>query len=332
MSAFTDQINAANGGLLTFGPGQYLVDQPLTVRSAVLLDPSAVVTVQAPITMQSRSAWGSLAPVKMQLVKAGNFNTFTIAGSDVSIEDVSIDDTAATGGWDFLLDTTSGLNRIDLRRIITQGSTGLITDNNAAGVAINLKLEDVTAYAHRGRGSYLSKAFAYVFLNRCTIDYIGTSNLAAANIPAWVFQNAQGLELRSVDVTGNANVGNMGTQYGFYFNNCQAIRLDTVMADNVGGFGLWFGNCQYVQGSTVNASQGGDIGFLIANGSKDFFIENFYAAGRKGLAGDHASSMFYTDGSTSDIRFGKGMTEMVSGAVFGGSAQSTISFTSLTNR
>lgn len=334
MSAFTNQVNAANGGMLTFGPGQYIVDVPLTVRSALMFDPAASVEIRAPITMGPRSCWGSLTPVQHIIHKIGNFDTFTIVGSDVTIQDVFVDDTQSSGGWDFVLNTTnSGLERIAFRRIQTVFSTGLITDNNGPNLIVNLKLEDVLAVSHRGRGSYLTKAYAYVFLNRCTVSYVGVQeDVSLTNAPAWVFIGAQGLELTSVDATGNAQVGSTASQYGFYFENCSAVRLNTVMADTVGGFGLWFGNCQYVQGSTVNSSLCGDTAFVFAHGTKDVFIENFYASGRRGLPVDRASNMFYCDGTTTDICFGKGMTDLTSAPLFGGTAQTDITFTHLYSR
>jgi len=116
-------------------------------------------------------------------------------------------------------------------------------------------------------------------------------------------------------------------QYGYYFENCRAIRMNRVMADNCGGFGFDFNGCNWVYGDEVYASQGGDIGFVYANGTSNVMISHHYASGRAGLPGDNSSPLYWTDDTVSNVNMnGGGISEGYSGALYGGFAQSKINF------
>lgn len=330
MSAFTQQINAQTGGVLRFPTGVYVIDQPVTVKCVVLIDAGSVIQQSAQITMSDNSSWHGVGN-KITMIKSGAINSFVIAGSNVSIQNLLIDDTqAATAGWAFLIDTAAHRERIYIEHIITMGSFGLIADNSLPGIIVNLHVTDVTSRLHRGRGSYLTKTFAYNYFDTCTIDYINTTNLTAANIPVWVFFNAEGLKLKDVDVTGNATNGNMTTQWGFYFENCSAISLDNVGADTTGGSGFSFKNCNWVYGNRVKSGLCGAQCFIFSGGTQNVFIEGFYAQGRKGLPFDPGAGLFYADARLQNVNFNNGMTQNAD-LILDGSANS-IKFSNRTDR
>lgn len=333
MSAFTDLINnAVPGQTLVIPPSLCIVDQPLNIRNPLVFDPTCVLQIDAPIKMMGGTGIKSSGPTKFKSKRSGNMSTFTICGPDVTLQDFNLDCSAAVGGWEFMLDTTAGLNRVDIKNVTTDQSPGLIADNSGPGLAVSINMDDIIAYRHRGRASWLTKAFAYISLDGVTIDYVNTSSLAAANIPVWVIQGAQGIELKSCDVTGNAGNPGMAAQYAFYFNNCEAVRLQTVMADTCGGFGFWFGGCNYVQGDIVNTSLCGDMGMVFCNGTRNVQLNNVIGVGRKGLPQDLSKPIFYTDGTTDNINIGLATTIANSGSIFGGAAAGAINFNRLVQR
>lgn len=328
MSELSDAINGQTGGVLRVPYGTHTIDRSVTVKSAVVLEPGADVTVSPScrITMTNGSAFVG-DKVKPMVRKQGADHLFWIAGTDVNIADLEIDNSAATGGYDFLVDTSAGREFIYIDKIKTRDSFGLIADNsNPAGLIVNLHMNDVVALRHRGRGSYLTRAFAFTYLKKCCIDYINSLSPALTNIPAWAFLNVEGLELESVDVLGTAINGASPLQYGFYFENVRALTLNKVMADNCGGFGFTFKACNWIYGDKVKASQGGDIGFVFGGGTQNVYLDQFYAGGRKGIPGDKGQPLYWTDESVHNINMTDGLSQSYSGALFGGVSQSKINF------
>lgn len=329
MSELSKLINCQVGGVLRVAKGQYTIDEPVTVRCSVVLEPGAEICVMPGfrITMASKSAFVGDG-TKPIIRKKGGEHLFWIAGSDVALADFEIDNSQATGGFDFVIDTSAGREYIYLDRIRTNDSFGLIADtNNPAGIIVKLYLRDVVGRRHRGRGAILQRAFAFIFFRDCCIDYIGNASPALANIPAFAFVNVEGLELESCDVLGTTSNGISPLQYGFYFENCRAVTLNKVMADNCGGFGFTFKGCTWVFGDKVKSSQGGDLCFVFGNGTQHVFLSQTQAAGRKGLPVDASPAMYWTDDAVDNINFTDAFTHSFSGPQFGGSAQSHITFT-----
>jgi hypothetical protein len=295
MSALTQQINATSGGVIRVPYGTYNIDEPINVRSAVIIEPGTTLNVGHRITLKNGAVWAT-ENGRHGIVKTGGDHLFYMAGSNLEVNGIFTDELPSTGGYVFMIDTAQGRERLRISNIKTYHSRGLISDtNNTAGVIVDLRLDNVMARLHRGRGSYLTRAFAYIFLRQCTIDYVGATDPASTNIPAWVFFNAEGLEFDSVDVLGTVNAAPAGSQHGFYLDNVRALTIKQAMADNVGGFGFYFTNCQYIDAAIIKASLGGGCAIVAANGTTDLRINLLYLSGRNGLPNNANSPLIYTD-------------------------------------
>jgi hypothetical protein len=303
LSAITQTINSAIGGVTYVPFGNYIIDEAVNVQSSVIVEAGTTFTTSGfPINMKSGSGWNSTIGGKHQINKSGASSLFKFQGSGISVSGITTDETASTGGYSFMLDTTVSLEEIAIKNVKTMGSLGLIADNSAAGIIVNLRLEDVKARLHRGRGSYLTKALAYISLSRCTVDYVNTASLVSANVPAWVFFNNQGLLLDYVDVTGNAGNAGMDIQYGFYFENCQAISVTQMMADTVGSHGAYFRNCSNVDISIFKASLVGGYALAFGANCSNIRAELAYLSGRNTLAVDPKLPPMWTDGTNTNVR------------------------------
>lgn len=178
---------------------------------------------------------------------AGNYDGFTISSSDVEIKNLTIKDSLKTGGYDFHISCgTTGKDRIGINNVITYDSFGFIKDSGSGnGVHTTTRLKQIQAKVHRGPGVNLVRLFAFVFLHEVTIDYVGTTspnhlgfNFVGTGLPA----GAGGLILDECDVLGTAGVIPSATQYGYKFQDLNAVRVNCSRADTCGSIGWQFVN------------------------------------------------------------------------------------------
>jgi hypothetical protein len=201
---------------------------------------------------------------------AGNYNNFTISSSDVDIKNLSIQDSAKTGGYDFIIACGStGKDRINIDNVITYNSFGFITDSGTSnGVHTTTRLKQIQAKVHRGPGVNFSRLFAFIFLKEVTIDYVGTTS---PNFTAFRFlgtglpAGAGGLILDECDVLGTAGVIPSATQEGYYFQDLNAVRIICSRADTCGSTGWYFKNVVGVIFDDLAAGLCNGHGFVLEN-------------------------------------------------------------------
>lgn len=320
MSWLTQQINGKTRGVLRIPinePGvPHVIDEPVDIRCAVEVEAGAEIHVSQQAVVHNGASW--LGDGGMHtIVKSGSSHLFYMAGSEQSLGGFVTDEAASVGGYTFFIDTAQSREHIRIGKVRTHGGLGLIADNGQPGIIVDMHLDDVMARAHRGRGSYLTRAFAYTSLRRCTVDYVGTNT----NVPAWVFMNAEGLELDYVDMTGTAINGNTPLQWGFYFENVRALTIKQAMADNAGGFGFYFKNCNWIDAPIIKASMCGDVGLLACNNTANLRVGKLYLSGRNGLPGNRGAALMWADESVSNFHADQLLTERAS-TIYGGVSQS----------
>ena len=329
MTDLVDTINSQVGGVVRVAYGIHCIDRPVVANCSVIIEANTTINISAPIDMMGGSSW-STEGARHQLNRTGAYHMFTVRGSGVRISGFETDESLATNGYAIMLDTAQSLEKIRIGDIRTHHSMGLIADNgNPAGVIVDMELDDVMARMLRGRASYLTRAFAYIYLRKCTADYIG--NTANANVPAWAFINVQGLHIDHVDVTGTAQTGGKSAQHGFWFQGCEAVVLGHTMADSVGGIGHAFVGCHYIESQDMKSSLVGGFGLTVQGGTTDLRMNKFYASGRNGLPANTTQAMLWTDGTNQNLYGADALTERC-GVINSGYSASEISWARGYNR
>lgn len=297
MSCLTEEINCQVGGVVRVPFGVYTIDEPLNVKCSVVVEPGTTLVSQGHrITMTQGSNWVSQYG-RHNLVKYGSDHFFVMKGGNVEIKGIETNEGPSLNGYTFLIDTAQPRQNIKITNVTTLHSRGLICDDGQAGIVVGLKLEDVQARQHRGRGSYLTKCYAYTSIIRSTIDYVNTTAYSYADVPAWTILNAQGLLLDYVDVTGNASAYPTPSQIGIYLENCDATTIYQCMADTVGGHGVYLRNCRNTEISILKSGLVGGYPLVVTGGSINTNIAQALLGGRTGLALGGMPSPIWTDGT-----------------------------------
>ena len=235
---------------------------------------------------------------RSKIIHGGTADCFTIAGNNVAISGLFVDATNNTAGNTFFINTTASRERILIRNIYTIYGNGLLADSNSTGIIVTLKLQDVQARFHEGRGVYLRDAFAFVEFQNVLVDYL---NLASpTNQTAYEIVNVEGVSFINVEATGSYQsiAGTTTAQNGFVFTSSKAIYLYRTFADNLGGMGYDFTTCDYVRMDNCTASQCDNYGIRLA-GTTNFVSSNVYVGGRTALGTKTASidGIFITSSS-----------------------------------
>lgn len=255
-----DVLHAADFGVVGDGTTDDTAAMQLAINEAAssgrtLLLPAAIKT--GALTVPANTAIQGVGKKTVVTPIAGSYNLFTITGSEVMIENLYIDDAAKTGGWDFVVACgTSTVRRVDIHNVIVLNSYGLLTDSGSGGSGyhIGLKVIDVLTGSQRGPGVQLTRAFAFTYFDRCSIDFVGVSS---SNFTAFSFNlsglgaNAGGLTMVDCSVLGTAGTYANTSQHGFSIANTAGVKLVRCQADTVAGKGFIF--------NTVNAMGTDDI-------------------------------------------------------------------------
>jgi hypothetical protein len=262
-------------------------------RWAVLRYPLAI--RHGPVTVPANVAIVGVGGKSRITAAAGNYNLFTVVGSDVTFENLWIEDSLKTGGWDFVLACgTSTLERIALTNINTWNSFGLISDSGsgANGIHITTRFRSIQARQHRGQGVSMTRLFAFSFWNEVVIDYV---NSASANVGAFVFDlgglgpAAGGLIMRDCDVLGRNDVENNPLQNAFNIRNTAAVWLFGCRADTCGGFGLLLYNVNQFEAVAFSAGLCNNVGIYCENVTNSMFV-NTRVFGRNFLSNKAANA------------------------------------------
>ena len=221
---------------------------------------------------------------------AATFNMFTITGADVLIENLYVDDTNKTGGWDFVIACgTNTLNRVDVKNVNVFKSWGLLTDSgtgtNGAGSWITARWIDVQTQGHRGPGVQCTRAWAFIWFERVAIDYV---TVAASDFTGFFFDlsglggAAGGLTMIDCDVLGTCGTYNNANQHGYVIKNTAAVWMVRCRADTVAGNGYDLNNINGLHQTDCSAGLCGGDGYILTTVFNSSF-ESLQAFGRNYL-------------------------------------------------
>jgi hypothetical protein len=250
-----DSTSAFNTAMTDFTrlyvpPGTYKVTNTLTLGNNVAL-----------IGPESRSA---------VITPYGDFHLFSIAGSNVSLQNFEVDNTHKTGGYDIILSCGSTiLNHIYIRNIISvNNGYGFLIDAGAGstGYYENLTVEECQAFGCQGEGISMTRGFAFLFFRKVAISFVGQANSNYAGFAAdfasmTSIGAAGGLLLEDVDIEGTSgtNLGGITSwpaQQGFYFNEVTELWIRRCEADTMDANGFAFSSCNWApQQHTYRAVQ-----------------------------------------------------------------------------
>mgnify|MGYP003385865054 CR=1 FL=1 len=211
---------------------------------------------------------------------SGTYNMFSITGGDVKIENIFIEDITKSGGWDFIITCgTKTLRFIDLKNIIVNNSFGVLTDSGTGtggvGAHVVTRVQDVLAALHRGPGISLTRGFAYLFFERCSIDFVGVS---ASNFTAFNFNlaghggAAGGLTLVDCTVLGTCGTYANAAQHGWTISNTAAVWMQRCSADTVAGSGMILDNINAVKMADCWVSLCGGDGIVMTTVFNSIFV------------------------------------------------------------
>lgn len=218
---------------------------------------------------------------------AVNINWITIQSSDVSISNIYIDDLAATGGWDFTIDTGAGvaLERIQIRNVTAFHSKGGLRDTGT-GTHVTVDIDNYFNRILKGPHIQFTRSFAYLDINNSTADFNGSG--ASGNFTAFSMvgtglgDSAGGGKFKACHVLGGGGSALTG-QIGFDFVDYDAAWfIGDVTADSCGGRGYRFTRCNKIEG-VITCSLCHDHGVTYIDCSFSDMLVN--GQGSKGLTG-----------------------------------------------
>ncbi|WP_454626974.1 right-handed parallel beta-helix repeat-containing protein [Bradyrhizobium cenepequi] len=213
---------------------------------------------------------------------------FDIRASSVAVKNLEIAGSGTQTNILFLLNTgISSLSYITVENVGSSSAFTFMADAaHATNIVTNLYIRNCAHRQPRGRGLLLQDCFAFIFVTKFFVDYVGVT-APTSNCPAIALLNNQGAIFEDCDVLGGTIPG-MSSRSGFYIQNSQAVWLKRCDADTLGGFGILCASCQYVYMVSCTASLCDNHG-IYSTSSQYVMITNSYAGGRHGIAGSAAN-------------------------------------------
>lgn len=195
-------------------------------------------------------------------VTGGTFNTFNIQSSEVFISNLFIDSTGKSGGWDFIIDTGSGLTReqITIDNVFTLKSKGMMTDAGTGFTSI-VKLRNFYGRNLMGQHTKFQRSFAYLDMEDCTADYNGSGAVVSA--PAFEMigtglpTGSGGGVFKTCHVLGDAVNGNPLQALWRFKDYRGAWFDDSCTADSGPGIGYDFEGCIKLRGEIESSLNNG---------------------------------------------------------------------------
>lgn len=268
---------------------QQAINDAQTSGKTLYLTPS--IAKDAPVVITAPCSIVGVGKKTVATSTAVNINWITIRSSDVSISNIYIDDLAATGGWDFTIDTGAGLSleRIQIRNITAFHSKGGLRDIGT-GNHVTVDIDNYFNRILKGPHIQFTRSFAYLDINNSTADFNGSG--AAGNFKAFSLTGtglgagSGGGKFKACHVLGEANSA-LTNQIGFDFTDYAAPWLiGDVTADSCGGRGYRFTRCNKIEGN-LTASLNQDHAVTFVDCSFSNLIIN--GQGRRGIGGASAS-------------------------------------------
>ena len=264
---------ATTGQWIYFPPGNYKVSNQITLPANTTLTGSGQLT--ATIT-----------------TSAANFFLFRITGSNVTVENLTIQNGAKTGGADFILDTTIGdIIQVRVQNIVTYSSYGFCTDTGASTNAYYIVwFTNCVARLLRSNGFVFTRVSAFLYIEDCIADFVGS---ASANFAGFVLNtsplsgrsNVGGAFFNQCAVNGTSTgTGANANQTGFTFANYADIGMSNCLANNCDGYGYALNTITHLDLIRCVAAGCDNSGFaLVACAFAEFTACKAY--GRQGVTG-----------------------------------------------
>lgn len=247
-AAFQNCLDNADEVYIPFRPTGYKISSPLIIEHPVR------------ITGQNR----------VRLYSSG----FDIRFSNVFISGVHVFNATTA----FYLNTTiRSMEFIYINDCETSYCDHAIMDAGGPFLTVNLRIDDLSCWYGKKEQILLRDSFAFLFLRDITVDHARNAG-TPINFASIHIANNNGATLQDVNINGNA----LGNGCGVKLSGCQAIHLNNVMADTLGGDGITIASSYYIYMNGVIASLNAGVGICISNTQ---FIQgiNMVCAGRLGM-------------------------------------------------
>ena len=287
---------------------------------------ASALNITAPVAISGESKEAVIS-----LPASASFDLFRIASSNVMINTLTVQGNGTQTGSIFKLRSSVGsYEMFFFENVETRQCHHFLTDDNSTGVLTLCYIENCFHRQPTGNGIDVNDLFAYFFVDRFTVDYVGVS-AASSNTPGIRLRNCQGSRFTNIDVLGGVIAG-MASRRGFDIQDSEAVWLTRCMADTMGGEGVFIKNCDGVYLTEVTGSLC-DLHQIVIDECNNVVGASLYAGGRNALSGAAAQ-----DG----VRISGGSTAVALSSVFAASntghglhmtgAGSSAVVTSLTSR
>jgi Pectate lyase superfamily protein len=311
--ATTAFVIGQTGAQATVTPQQFgakgdgVTDDTTAWRNAVTALGSVGGTVVVPMPPVSYLLSGEITlPAKVSIVgdvtkslintAAGTYTLFSIAGSHVSIKNLSIENLNKTGGKDISIDTTSangpgnGYAHLYIENILSDNSYGVIGDSGSGqGLYQDCIIKRVWATSARGIGFSFTRSFGSLVVEDCTAGWGASS----ASFAMFAIDNSV-LTTAGVGAVGGATFSRCfalgsdtfthASQVGFSIYNTVAVWMNDCDADSCDFAGMLFSNVAnaYIINSSCSCGTGYGIYFT---GCLACQVSNMYISGLNFLSG-----------------------------------------------
>lgn len=214
---------------------------------------------------------------------------FEVRGSEVTIEGMTLDFTSLPSGAGAIRLRTDllSMERIFINDLVTYSANyGVKDEASGSFICVALQMSGIFFRLHRGPGVELRRAFAYLSLERVTVDYVGS---LSKNHIAYSVTGNEGSFWDKVDTTCGTVDGSTVNNIGFLFDDCIAVWINNCMADSVGSYGFYLrNNSRYFYFVNTISSLCGGHHFFLEN-TNEIHMTNCVASGRSTIPGSPAN-------------------------------------------
>ncbi|MBN8819766.1 MAG: hypothetical protein J0I80_13725 [Sphingomonas sp.] len=191
----------------------------------------------------------------------GTYVSIRLASSDITMQNFIIESRQKSGGIDFqyFLGNTEK-RRLSLSNILVRDSHGIIEDVGTGHARhIDTEMNNVRSERLRGDGFKFSRAFAYIFLKKCSADFVGVSTNArgfsfdGSTLPE---PDEGGISMEDCNVLGSATQfeSAVAKQRGFHFEDITSVATRECKADGLGELGWALTNVRDFDAVMVSSS------------------------------------------------------------------------------
>lgn len=246
--------------------------------------------ISSTLTLQTGAViYGSSTNTKLIGGMSSTAFMFEVQGSEILIEGLTLDFTSLPSGAGAVRLRTdlSSMERIFISDLLTRGANyGVKDEASGSFICVALQMSGIFFRLHRGPGVELQRAFAYLSLERVTVDYVGSSS---KDFIAYSITGNEGSFWDKVDVTGGTVDGTTTNNVGFLFDDCVAVWINNCMADTVGSHGFYLRNSSryFYFVNAISSLCGGHHFFL--EDTNEIHMTNCVASGRSNIPGSPAN-------------------------------------------